>query len=406
MLDNEDYRFLKVIIKETHGGNRTYLNQLFFFDELSGNTSTIWSNKQTQMPKSNSHTQSLIFSAMEEEEELEEEIKEPVVPINKVKKITKENFRPSGLIRKLESVDHEEEQDEEPKPLINQEKIKRIESVLKDKIKEKVNNQDRKSTEVKRRTIRTLDLDDYLPNPPRIRQRSLENDYEKLETQLRDMENHLKSMDVDFKLENKSYGMSHSKSFSFIHKDSFANPFKGNILKDVKLGNNLVTYSNVNNVKNLIDIPNSPIREYERNIVDRVPNDPTQDRITILENKITSYEKEMSEMKEYIKTLVNNVEILLNGNSKSSPDLNRVNPHHRGNSSGYHMDTNPDINYILNECSRMINERINKEAHQCICGKRNVYQSEEFSSRNFSQTETDEFNMERSNTMTNQYRIP
>lgn len=46
------FKYMKVIIKEAHGGNRTYLNQVYLFDELSGagtiNASTMNSFKVTQ----------------------------------------------------------------------------------------------------------------------------------------------------------------------------------------------------------------------------------------------------------------------------------------------------------------------------------------------------------------------
>jgi hypothetical protein len=83
LLDSK-FKYMKVIIKETHGGNRTYLNQIYLFDELSGaginNASTMNSFKVTQNSNRKENLKvnvsESLFDGEREEEKDDEDVEE------------------------------------------------------------------------------------------------------------------------------------------------------------------------------------------------------------------------------------------------------------------------------------------------------------------------------------------
>jgi hypothetical protein len=475
------YRYMKVIIKETYGGNRTYLNQLYLFDELCGmnNTTTMNSYKVTQISdnkkrNTKSESESLFISEdpykddNENEninyEEEETESKPPVemersdyikannLIDNNINTSNKKNSRAKSVEKEIINKDVDENSGEEeydPKVYLNNKKLKKIENILKNKVKEKIINkkllennenenkddidnfnednenytyeennsyyQPKSDSEDKKRISNFTSKNNTRKNTgksPKFERESKSanrikiptqtkknmnksyafenNEYEKLENQLRDMEDHLKNMQADMKIETyKSSGLSHSKSFSFLNPSNYmgesnrnpfldynsksinpiiaknqsplniqssphSNPMNSNFFN--KYINDEVNYNHNHNEN--INTDNNDLSNMNRNIIEI--------RLTNIEQQLSNFENEISDLKKNFGSLVDNINRLVEGeyvtNFNSKPNKNVAN--------------NDFMHTILNECQKMINERLmnnnNNNTKRSSARKKNI----------------------------------
>lgn len=448
LLDYQKYRYAKFIFKESYAGARIYVNNVYMFEELSGlsNTSTMgtqYSDNKKRVDKSES--QSLFINPVENNKE---EIAEK--DINEIQ----ENILNNDNLIKEKDDNKESEESYDPKKFITNKKLKKIENILKNKIKSQIkNNKDGESNvydakevnnyisyenhndqkedqqeetpeETPRRFINKSNYEkknkfyngsnsrgekeiinisnsnnnsnDHLPrknstlsNNNKINIKHLnyscvvDNEYKKLENQLKDMEDHLKSMDAEYKIDSyRSFGtgkgtclLGHSKSFSFLNnRESVNNPFIDyskpfNYNKE----NNLNTSNpNINILNNYLfdnDNNNNKFNNYDKdNIVNNRDNNIIENKINKIEEKLINFEKDITELKTSISNLVDNINKLIDGGFLSNNDgVNNYHGHKRIPSSSssntrnnnYNtVDNNEIVSLVLNECNKMINERL------------------------------------------------
>lgn len=92
ILENNYFRFLKVLVKETFGGNRTYLNQVYLLEEISNICSPTIKNKihNVYNDKKRAQSPNLIISNLSQnkidDDQEEEEDKNEMLPIFEDKK--------------------------------------------------------------------------------------------------------------------------------------------------------------------------------------------------------------------------------------------------------------------------------------------------------------------------------
>jgi hypothetical protein len=369
LLEHQKFRYFKIIIRETYGGNRTYINQIYLFEDLSNapqmNSSTNESCKFTEKVRSKSESFYNVDSMEESIQERklkymetnESNIEQEEKP-EKAKKPTKREIINRNLIEEV--VNRSEQEEKENK----------IHSKYKQITREKKSQ----SNEFKSYKLKSAETN---------------NEYRVLENQLKDMEECLKSLksieadDICYqddyrytsstssKLLNQITGnpikaLTHSKSFSFLnpHRDTSE-------LFNYKLNNPFTEHNNDNN--NICNRPSndhlSGLDKYlpKYNLSNDLPKQspPSQDlRIKNLEEKVTIFEGEINDMKNSLQKLIEAVNKLIEKES-----------------------SNEMINFILNECNKMINEKIDHKFSPLKNKKDSCqfsdYQSERKKNRNY-----------------------
>lgn len=142
--------YIRIIIKEAFGETRTYLNQVFFFDE----TADLDGGGETRKQSEEKNIDGQSFFNSDNFKEDEETSYEPVAPMQKVQKlISSENDDEinSDKMEELaqEDLENEEENEENSENEEKQKKLRKIEKILKSKIKIPGQNRNTKTTKNK-----------------------------------------------------------------------------------------------------------------------------------------------------------------------------------------------------------------------------------------------------------------
>ena len=456
-------KYLKLIIKETFGGNRTYINQIFLYDD----TIDINHNYSISNYEEN----------LEESDDEDNKIIKPITPSKEVKKYY--NTNPKNSMKESFKKRSKKNSD-----LLNDElkekKLKKIEKILKSKIlnnitdkkeKEIIKNEkeeqininkyitpENEKEEEENLNYQHINLNDYLSDEnskiqsisshPRNKiysvtnlmsgnqtesedpfktnninshsnsnhstnqnKRTLtpipksskpyfkspifnddisisnrnkndkkicfskneNNDYKRLEDQLKQMEEQLKLLEPNYDM---GKNLSHSKSFSFLPNESnrilspannpFINQNNNNIINQnnnntinhntintINHKNNNINFTNENNQFNSISLQKGelliPNNENIENLNSLNTNGGivNEDRIKVLENKMNNIENEIVEMKTQFNKLSNDIQILI-----SKKESNNIN------------NNNQIIQIVLNECEKLINLKLNDFNYQ------------------------------------------
>ena len=452
--------YIKVIIKETYGDSgesRTYINQIFFFDE-SANL------EQDNNEVSNTEEQSY-------KEEDEEMSYQPIAPMKEVKKlITSENESSERIATNQilnESDDNEEEEmkvttdnnietEENPEEDITEneeekeKKLRKIQKILKSKIKNPIRNIksspyvnktyqeqgniDQYLTEntneisnhnqtsivsnikrpqissrlatrgknlffsnqntigesytttirpytpsltphtityanIQRRTLTPLKpISKTIYNSPVANEAPLhiganDSEYQKLENQLKEIDEHLKAMNREGSIESAK-NMIHSKSFSFLPKDTINSNPQSNLTPYVKEDSNkfevndfplqndsrsefrtILPSSNriVEHEKMISGLPSSlPLSGKNEEIINI-----NQERIKGIESKIENLEVEIRQIKLDFEQFAKDIKTFITDISQQ-PKENNI------------QNTEEIINVVLKECAKMISSKFNE----------------------------------------------
>ena len=451
--------YIKVIIKETYGDSgesRTYINQIFFFDE-SANL------EQDNNEVSNTEEQSY-------KEEDEEMSYQPIAPMKEVKKIiTSENESSERIATNQilnESDDNEEEEmkittdnnvetEENPEEDITEneeeeeKKLRKIQKILKSKIKNPIRNTksspyvnktyqeqgniDQYLTEntneisnnhtstvsnikrpqissrlatrgknlffsnqntigesytttirpytpsltphtityanIQRRTLTPLKpisktiYNSPLPNEAPIHISANDSEYQKLENQLKEIDEHLKAMNGEGSIESAK-NMIHSKSFSFLPKDTINSNPQSNLTPYIKEDSNkfevndfplqsdsrsefrtILPSSNriVEPEKNISGLPSSlPLSGKNEEVINL-----NQERIKGIESKIENLEIEIRQIKLNFEQFAKDIKTFITDISQQ-PKENNI------------QNTEEIINIVLKECAKMISSKFNE----------------------------------------------
>ena len=452
--------YIKVIIKETYGDSgesRTYINQIFFFDE-SANL------EQDNNEVSNTEEQSY-------KEEDEEMSYQPIAPMKEVKKlITSENESSERIATNQilnESDDNEEEEmkvttdnnietEENPEEDITEneeekeKKLRKIQKILKSKIKNPIRNIksspyvnktyqeqgniDQYLTEntneisnhnqtsivsnikrpqisarlatrgknlffsnqntigesytttirpytpsltphtityanIQRRTLTPLKpISKTIYNSPVANEAPLhiganDSEYQKLENQLKEIDEHLKAMNGEGSIESAK-NMIHSKSFSFLPKDTINSNPQSNLTPYIKEDSNkfevndfplqsdsrsefrtILPSSNriVEHEKMISGLPSSlPLSGKNEEIINI-----NQERIKGIESKIENLEVEIRQIKLDFEQFAKDIKTFITDISQQ-PKENNI------------QNTEEIINVVLKECAKMISSKFNE----------------------------------------------
>ena len=452
--------YIKVIIKETYGDSgesRTYINQIFFFDE-SANL------EQDNNEVSNTEEQSY-------KEEDEEMSYQPIAPMKEVKKlITSENESSERIATNQilnESDDNEEEEmkvttdnnietEENPEEDITEneeekeKKLRKIQKILKSKIKNPIRNIksspyvnktyqeqgniDQYLTEntneisnhnqtsivsnikrpqissrlatrgknlffsnqntigesytttirpytpsltphtityanIQRRTLTPLKpISKTIYNSPVANEAPLhiganDSEYQKLENQLKEIDEHLKAMNGEGSIESAK-NMTHSKSFSFLPKDTINSNPQSNLTPYIKEDSNkfevndfplqndsrsefrtILPSSNriVEHEKMISGLPSSlPLSGKNEEIINI-----NQERIKGIESKIENLEVEIRQIKLDFEQFAKDIKTFITDISQQ-PKENNI------------QNTEEIINVVLKECAKMISSKFNE----------------------------------------------
>ena len=452
--------YIKVIIKETYGDSgesRTYINQIFFFDE-SANL------EQDNNEVSNTEEQS-------NKEEDEEMSYQPIAPMKEVKKlITSENESSERIATNQilnESDDNEEEEmkvttdnnietEENPEEDITEneeekeKKLRKIQKILKSKIKNPIRNIksspyvnktyqeqgniDQYLTEntneisnhnqtsivsnikrpqissrlatrgknlffsnqntigesytttirpytpsltphtityanIQRRTLTPLKpISKTIYNSPVANEAPLhiganDSEYQKLENQLKEIDEHLKAMNGEGSIESAK-NMIHSKSFSFLPKETINSNPQSNLTPYIKEDSNkfevndfplqndsrsefrtILPSSNriVEHEKMISGLPSSlPLSGKNEEIINI-----NQERIKGIESKIENLEVEIRQIKLDFEQFAKDIKTFITDISQQ-PKENNI------------QNTEEIINVVLKECAKMISSKFNE----------------------------------------------
>ena len=452
--------YIKVIIKETYGDSgesRTYINQIFFFDE-SANL------EQDNNEVSNTEEQSY-------KEEDEEMSYQPIAPMKEVKKlITSENESSERIATNQilnESDDNEEEEmkvttdnnietEENPEEDITEneeekeKKLRKIQKILKSKIKNPIRNIksspyvnktyqeqgniDQYLTEntneisnhnqtsivsnikrpqissrlatrgknlffsnqntigesytttirpytpsltphtityanIQRRTLTPLKpISKTIYNSPVANEAPLhiganDSEYQKLENQLKEIDEHLKAMNGEGSIE-PAKNMTHSKSFSFLPKGTINSNPQSNLTPYIKEDSNkfevndfplqsdsrsefrtILPSSNriVEHEKMISGLPSSlPLSGKNEEIINI-----NQERIKGIESKIENLEVEIRQIKLDFEQFAKDIKTFITDISQQ-PKENNI------------QNTEEIINVVLKECAKMISSKFNE----------------------------------------------
>ncbi len=455
-------KYLKLIIKETFGGNRTYINQIFLYDDtIDINHNYSISNYEENLDESDDEDNKII---------------KPITPSKEVKKYY--NTNPKNSMKESFKKKSKKNSD-----LLNDElkekKLKKIEKILKSKILNNITDKKEKETiknekeeqininkyitpenekEEEEENYQQINLNDYLSDEnskiqsisshPRNKiynicnlmsgnqtesedpfktnninsnsnshystkqnKRNLtpipksskpyfkspiinddvsisnrnkndkkicfskneNNDYKRLEDQLKQMEEQLKLLEPNYDM---GKNLSHSKSFSFLPNESNRilsppnNPFinqnnnntinqnniktiNQNNINTINHNNTNINFTNENNQFNSISLKKGelliPNNENIENLNSLNTNGGiiNEDRIKVLENKMNNIENEIVEMKTQFNNLSKDIQILI-----SKKESNNIN------------NNNQLIQIVLNECEKLINLKLNEFHYQ------------------------------------------
>ena len=455
-------KYLKLIIKETFGGNRTYINQIFLYDDtIDINHNYSISNYEENLDESDDEDNKII---------------KPITPSKEVKKYY--NTNPKNSMKESFKKKSKKNSD-----LLNDElkekKLKKIEKILKSKILNNITDKKEKETiknekeeqininkyitpenekEEEEENYQQINLNDYLSDEnskiqsisshPRNKiynicnlmsgnqtesedpfktnninsnsnshystkqnKRNLtpipksskpyfkspiinddvsisnrnkndkkicfskneNNDYKRLEDQLKQMEEQLKLLEPNYDM---GKNLSHSKSFSFLPNESNRilsppnNPFinqnnnntinqnniktiNQNNINTINHNNTNINFTNENNQFNSISLKKGelliPNNENLENLNSLNTNGGiiNEDRIKVLENKMNNIENEIVEMKTQFNNLSKDIQILI-----SKKESNNIN------------NNNQLIQIVLNECEKLINLKLNEFNYQ------------------------------------------
>jgi hypothetical protein len=504
------FKFLKVIVKETYGNERCYMNQFYMFEDLSGagglnscnyTQNSILNNKDALKTNFKTDSQSLFLGGVNHDEEEEEASVLPssitnnnnstLKPSNNFKnrsnkslnndplqyenKSTKSKSPINMILEEPQSQFQHNENEDNSENLIydgnnhenmnykkNDKKLKKIENIIKNKLKKiegkkrriddesEVKSEDeefegegyqitseddrkspiqkRKKYEVKKESPKSLlysklkEKRSSSESPIRHVSSSIKNnkirnsnktkfnqsspllfeennEYKQLENQLKEMDEHIKSMDLEYNEGMNKYGNIHSKSFSFLNNNNYqTNPFinKGTAGLYSNMNSNKHSLYNFNNIETPVNlhragnIPNQTNNNsnilsnylfsnsqnpeeaniHQNNLINNGNsnlNTNLTDKMQKIEEKICSFEKDISDIKNNFNKLLDNINKLIDSglmgnvnqmNSKNS--FENINNNVIPNQANNQQPNNDEmLNIILNECSRMINDRLN-----------------------------------------------
>ena len=142
--------YIRIIIKETFGESRTYLNQIFFFDE----TADLEGENQKKKESEEKNIDGQSFFNSDNFKEDEETSYEPVAPMQKVPKLISSENEDEVYSNKMEELVQEDLENEEENEINSEgeekeKKLRKIEKILKSKIKNPTQNRNTKTTKNK-----------------------------------------------------------------------------------------------------------------------------------------------------------------------------------------------------------------------------------------------------------------
>ena len=462
-IKNKKIKFIKLIIKETFGGSRTYINQIFFYDEQSKINNETEENFPTTTNNEiddnnnidekyfkqntfeiedgrNYFNKNMNRKSNRKTDELDEEEKER--KLKKIEKILKTKILSNNINLENESLENdltnrkinknllinpdEENEDDKIYSNLNQylshansnfnsAKNKNIE-YNKNYINYNNRTENTFSPEITnssnfnipKRTMTPIPKGSKLlfkspdntisyinTNPNTNYKISLNSDkeYKRLEAQLKEMEDRLKSLNTD-NINNSninninnsnSKNITHSKSFSFLPKEqnnsirSNRNNNYINIQKEINENNN----NFVNN-----DTLNLPVQSTNRNFninansnrqfIENLNNLNTNrilpsERVNSIEQRMSNLENEIKGIKDQFTTLSKNIQLLVNMKSNNN-----------------NINTEQIVQIVLKECIKLIENKFNEIQYQNQNNQiTNNRMSNEFTSNNNLYVSTD-----------------
>ena len=467
-IQNKKIKFIKLIIKETFGGSRTYINQIFFYDhsEINENYNNdnnetddtfqlntnndiednnniddkylkknTFDNGRNSKKKKNNLNVKKSGRKTEELDEYEKERK-----LKKIEKILKTKILSNNINLENESIENDytskkinkdlflnpDEENEEDKISSHLNQYLSYANSNFNSAKNKnseynyMNNNNRTENtfspeitnssnfNIPKRTMTPIPKGSKLlfkspdntisyinTNPNTNYKISLNSDkeYKRLEAQLKEMEDRLKSLNTD-NINNSninninnsnSKNITHSKSFSFLPKEqnnsirSNRNNNYINIQKEINENNN----NFVNN-----DTLNLPVQSTNRNFnintnsnrqfIENLNNLNTNrilpsERVNSIEQRMSNLENEIKGIKDQFTTLSKNIQLLVNMKSNNN-----------------NINTEQIVQIVLKECIKLIENKFNEIQYQNQNNQiTNNRMSNEFTSNNNLYVSTD-----------------
>ena len=446
-IQNKKIKFIKLIIKETFGGSRTYINQIFFYDHSEINENYNNDNNETDdtfqlntnndiednnniddkylkkntfdngrnyKKKKNNLNVKKSGRKTEELDEYEKERK-----LKKIEKILKTKILSNNINLENESIENDytskkinkdlflnpDEENEEDKisshlnqylsyanSNFNSAKNKnseynymnnnnRTENTFSPEI---TNSSNFNYNNIPKRTMTPIpkgskllfrspdNTISYINTNPNVNYKiSLNSDkeYKRLEAQLKEMEDRLKSLNTENNINNtninnsNSKNITHSKSFSFLPKEVNNNSIGSNRNNNTNNYINIQKEINSDNNNNFInnDTLNLPVQSTNRNFnmntnsnrqfMENLNNLNTNriiptERVNSIEQRMTNLENEIKGIKDQFTTLSKNIQLLVN--MKTDNNIN----------------TDQIIQVVLKECVKVIENKFNEIQYQ------------------------------------------
>ena len=425
-------KYLKLIIKETFGGNRTYINQVFLFDdtiEIKSNYSLNDNEEHLEESENEEDEKKYIKNYNLSDKEnikknikknsnlLNEKIKEK--KLKKIEKILKTKILSNNINLENESIENDytskkinkdlflnpDEENEEDKisshlnqylsyanSNFNSAKNKnseynymnnnnRTENTFSPEI---TNSSNFNYNNIPKRTMTPIpkgskllfrspdNTISYINTNPNVNYKiSLNSDkeYKRLEAQLKEMEDRLKSLNTENNINNtninnsNSKNITHSKSFSFLPKEQNNNSIgsNNNINNFINIQKEINTDNNNNILINNNDTLNLPVQSTNRNFnmntnsnrqfMENLNNLNTNriiptERVNSIEQRMTNLENEIKGIKDQFTTLSKNIQLLVN--MKTNNNIN----------------TDQIIQVVLKECVKVIENKFNEIQYQ------------------------------------------
>ena len=463
-IKNKGIKFIKLIIKETFGGSRTYINQIFFYDEQSKinneteeNFPTITNN---EIDENNNNIDEKYFKqntfeiedgrnyfnknmnkkSNRKTDELDEEEKER--KLKKIEKILKTKILSNNINLENESLENDitnrkinknllinpddENEDDKIYSNLNQylshansnfnsAKNKNIEynnnyinynNRTENTFSPEITNSS--NFNIPKRIMTPIPKGSKLifkspdntisyinTNPNTNYKISLNSDkeYKRLEAQLKEMEDRLKSLNTENNNNSNinninnsnSKNITHSKSFSFLPKE------QNNSLRSNKNNNYINIQKEINdNYNNYVnnDTLNLPVQSTNRNFnintnsnrqfIENLNNLNTNrilpsERVNSIEQRMSNLENEIKGIKDQFTTLSKNIQLLVNMKSNNN-----------------NINTEQIIQIVLKECIKLIENKFNEIQFQYQNNQiTNNRMSNEFTSNNNLYVSTD-----------------
>ena len=284
-------KFLKLIIKETFGGNRTYINQIFLYDDtIDINYNYSLSNYEENLNES--------------DDDYNNNFK-PISPSKEVKKYYNTNPKNSlkESLKKKSKKNYDLLNDE-----LKEKKLKKIEKILKSKILNNITEKKEKET-INNEKEEQLNINKYI-TPENEKEEEEENlNYQNVNLNDYLSDENSKIQSISSHPRNKIYNVSNLMSGNQTESED---PFKTNNFNS----HSNSTYSTNPNKRNLTPIPKSskpyfksPINKNDISISNRNNNDK---KICFSKNENSDYkrlEDQLKQMEEQLKLLEPNYDM-------------------------------------------------------------------------------------------------